>query len=549
MNFVPRPYQHECVVRIFQEFIEHDTTLVCCPTGTGKTCIFAELIRRIHPQRAMVLAHRSELIYQAKEKIEAIAGVECSIEMANMMAGTTLFNQSPVVVSTVQTQKSGPKGKERMRQFNPMDFGLLILDEAHHAAAKSYRQIISHYRQNPNLKVLGVTATPDRTDELALGEIFETVAFDYEIIDAIHDGYLVPIDQQFVTVHDLDFSAVRTTAGDLNGADLAALMEQEKNMQAVAAATIQISGDKRTLVFTASVLQAETLSNILNRHRSGMAGWVCGKTNERDRRRLLDDFGSGKTQIVVNCGVLTEGYDNPAVEIVVMARPTKSRSLYSQMVGRGTRSLPGVIDPFETAEERKGAIAASGKPSLLVVDFVGNSGRHKLMTSADILGGKSSDEAIALAVEKAKESGGRKQMSKMLDEAESELLDARLKAAEKARLENEARKARLVASANYKMSKVDPFDRYQVRYQAANNWDKENGRNFSEKQRVILRNCGVDPDAISYSCGKKMIGAYFTQPTPKQIVCLNKNGRYREGMTREEANSAMDNLAKEKGWH
>lgn len=208
-----------------------------------------------------------------------------------------------------------------------------------------------------------------------------------------------------------------------------------------------------------------------------------------------------------------------------------------------------MIDGIETADGRKAAIEGSSKPSILVVDFVGNSGRHKLMTSADILGGKSSEEAIDLAVEKAKESGGRKQMSKLLDEAEIELQNARLQAAEKARLENEARKARLVANANYTMSKVDPFDRYQVRYQAANNWDKENGRNFSEKQRAILRNCGVDPDAVSFSCGKQMIGAYFTQPTPKQIVCLSKNGRYREGMTREEANSAMDKLAKEKGWN
>jgi len=544
-----REYQEGSIKGIFHAFVQYDSTLLVLPTGCGKTVVFAELIRRVQPQRVMVLAHRQELISQAREKIEAIAGVECEIEMADMTAMTSMFGMTPVVVSTVQTQISGGTGTERMRRFDPMEFGLLIIDEAHHAASSSYRRIIEHYRQNPNLKVLGVTATPDRTDEIALGEIFESVAFDYEIIDAIHGGYLVPIDQQFVTVSDLDFSRVRTTAGDLNGADLAALMEQEKNMQEVAAASIQIIGDKRTIVFTASVKQAETLSNIFNRHRQGMAGWVSGKTNKEQRRQLLEDFKTDKIQVVVNCGVLTEGYDNPGVKVIIMARPTKSRSLYSQMVGRGTRSLSGLIDGIVTADERKAAIAGSAKPSVLVVDFVGNSGRHKLMTSADILGGKSSEEAIALAVEKAKESGGRKQMSKLLDEAEIELQNARLQAAEKARLENEARKARLVAKANYTMSKVDPFDRYQVRFQAANNWDKENGRNFSEKQRNILRNCGVDPDSVSFSCGKQMIGAYFTQPTPKQIVCLSKNGRYREGMTREEANSAMDKLAKEKGWN
>ena len=543
-----REYQSACLKAINHSFVDFDSTLAVLATGAGKTVIFAELIRQNQPMRAMVLAHRQELIAQARMKIEDIAGVECEVEMADMTAMVSLYGRAPVVVSTVQTQISGGKGTERMRRFNPMDFGLLIIDEAHHAASSSYRRIIDHYRQNPNLKVLGVTATPDRTDELALGEIFESVAFDYEIIDAIHGGYLVPIDQQFVTVSDLDFSRVRTTAGDLNGSDLAALMEQEKNMQEVAAASIQIIGDKRTIVFTASVKQAETLSNIFNRHCAGMSGWVCGKTNKESRRTLLEEFKTGKIQVVVNCGVLTEGYDNPSVEIIVMARPTKSRSLYSQMVGRGTRPLPGVIDGIETADGRKDAIANSAKPSVLVCDFVGNSGRHKLMTSADILGGKSSEEAIALAVENAKESGGRKQMSKLLDEAEIELQNARLQAAEKARLEHEARKARLVANASYTMSKVDPFDRYQVRFQAANDWDKQNGRNFSEKQREIIRKCGVDPDSVSFSCGKQMIGAYFTQPTPKQIICLSKNGRYHEGMTREDANKAMDSLAKEKGW-
>lgn len=223
-----RDYQERSIKGIFHAFVQFDSTLLVLPTGTGKTCVFAELIRRVQPQRVMVLAHRQELISQAREKIEAIAGVECEIEMADMVAATSMFGRSPVVVSTVQTQISGGTGTERMRRFDPMEFGLLIIDEAHHAASSSYRRIIAHYRQNPNLKVLGVTATPDRTDELALGEIFESVAFDYEIIDAIHGGYLVPIDQQFVTVSDLDFSRVRTTAGDLNGADLAALMEQER---------------------------------------------------------------------------------------------------------------------------------------------------------------------------------------------------------------------------------------------------------------------------------------------------------------------------------
>ena len=283
---------------------------------------------------------------------------------------------------------------------------MLIIDEAHHATSPSYRRVIDYYRTNPALKVLGVTATPDRADEEALGQVFQSVAFDYEVLDAIHDGWLVPIEQQMVHVEGLDYSSIRTTAGDLNGGDLAAVLEAEKNLQQMASASLAIIGQRRALVFTASVKAAEMTAEILNRHRPGMAAWVCGKTDREERRRVLAEFAAGKLQVVCNCGVLTEGFDDPGVEVVIMGRPTKSRSLYSQMVGRSTRPLPGVVDGPETAEARKAAIAASAKPSCLVVDFVGNAGKHKLITSADILGGKVSEEALERAVKRVS-TGGR----------------------------------------------------------------------------------------------------------------------------------------------
>ena len=539
-----RDYQELSVKGIQQQFIDHDSTLLVLPTGCGKTVVFAELIRRISPTRVMVLAHRSELIYQAKAKIEQISGAVVEIEMADQVSGNHMFTPARVIVSSVQTQQSGPKGKERMLRFNPMDFGLVIVDEAHHSAAKGYRKILDHYKKNPNLKVLGVTATPDRTDELALGEIFKSVAYDYEIINAIHDGYLVPIDQQFVIVHGMDFSNVKTTAGDLNKSDLAAVMENEKNMQGVAAASLQIIGDKRTLVFTASVKQAETLANIFNRSREGMADWVCGETDKQARIQKLKDFESGRTQVICNCGVLTEGYDNPAVEIVIMARPTKSRSLYAQMAGRGTRSLTGLIDGLETAEERKAAIAASSKPSLLIVDFVGNSGRHKLMTAADILGGKSSEEAIELAIVKAQERGGRVSISKVLDESEEELRMNRIMEAESKRLEEEARKARLLAQVQFSRKSVDPFNRFGVECRPANDWDKRNGRIFSEKQRAVLKNIGANPDAISFASGKQLIGAYFNRDcSPAQARVLARAGYAIDGVSSRDASKLIDALA------
>ena len=196
---------------------------------------------------------------------------------------------------------------------------------------------------------------------------------------------------------------------------------------------------------------AEMTAEIFNRYRSGMASWVCGKTEREERRRVLADFAAGKLQVVCNCGVLTEGFDDPGVEVVIMGRPTKSRSLYSQMVGRSTRPLTGVVDGPETGEARRAAIAASAKPSCLVVDFVGNAGKHKLVTSADILGGKVSEEAVDLAVTRARQAGGPVNMTEALDQAEEELREQK-------RLAEAARRARLVATARFTTQAVDPFD-------------------------------------------------------------------------------------------
>src|SRR5512136_2659531 len=420
-----RPYQSAASDAIFKEWQDNDSTLVVMPTGGGKTILFADVIRRVFPRRALVIAHREELIFQARDKIQRVTGLSADVEMGEYRSDGGLFGSARVVVSTIQTQCSGGDGGGRMAKFDPARFGVLIIDEAHHATSPSYRRVIDYYRTNPALKVLGVTATPDRADEEALGQVFQSVAFDYEVLDAIHDGWLVPIEQQMVHVEGLDYSSVRTTAGDLNGGDLAAVLEAEKNLQQMASASLAIIGGRRALVFTSSVKAAEMTAEIFNRHRRGMASWVCGLTDREDRRRVLAEFAAGKVQVVCNCGVLTEGFDDPGVEVVIMGRPTKSRSLYSQMVGRSTRPLPGVVDGPETAEARKAAIAASAKASCLVVDFVGNAGKHKLVTSADILGGKVSEEALERAVKRVSMAGGPVNMTEALDEAEAELREQR----------------------------------------------------------------------------------------------------------------------------
>ena len=240
-----RPYQSAASDAIFAEWRENHSTLVVMPTGGGKTILFADVIRRMFPRRALVLAHREELIFQARDKIQRVTGLQADVEMGEYRAEGGLFDAARVVVSTIQTQCSGGDGGGRMGKFDPQRFGVLIIDEAHHATSQSYRRVIDYYRTNPALKVLGVTATPDRTDEEALGQVFQSVAFDYDVLDAINDGWLVPIEQQMVHVEGLDYSSIRTTAGDLNGGDLAAVLEAEKNLQQMASASLQIIGRRR----------------------------------------------------------------------------------------------------------------------------------------------------------------------------------------------------------------------------------------------------------------------------------------------------------------
>jgi superfamily II DNA or RNA helicase len=541
-----RPYQHEAVEAVLREWQEKTSTLLVLPTGCGKTICFADLIRRIHPRRVMVLAHREELIFQAQKKIAGVTGFDVQVEMGEFRADLHgLTGAPPVIVSTIQTHCSGGDGGGRMTKFDPMAFGALVIDEAHHATASTYRRVIEWYRRNPDLKVLGVTATPDRADEEALGQVYESVAFDFEILDAIEGGWLVPIEQQMVQVEGLDFSGVRTTAGDLNGADLAEIMEFEKNLHGIADPAIKICGERRALVFATSVVQAERLAEIFNRHREGSAAWVCGKTDKDVRRQMLCDFADGKVQFVVNVGCLTEGFDDAGVEVIVMGRPTKSRCLYAQMVGRATRpaeAIAHVLNDAPSDEARRVMIAGSRKAKCLVVDFVGNSGKHKLCTTADILGGNVSDAAVAMAFKKARESGAPVDMAQELSAAEVEL--------ERRRQAEAAQRARLVARANFRVSSVNPFDVFDITPRRERGWDR--GKQLSVKQRDLLLKNKIDADALPYHEAKQILDEIFRRydnglSSFGQTKVLKRAG-FVAPMRRDEASKAIDRIAQREGW-
>lgn len=538
-----RPYQIEAIDATFEAWGRAQSLLGVAATGLGKTVLFASILAR-HPGRTMVIAHREELIFQAADKVKRVTGLEPDIEMAELRSPEWSLHGKPrCVISTVQTQVAGRNGG-RMTRFDPAEFDLLVIDEAHHATASTYRQVIDHYRQNPNLRVLGVTATPDRADEEALGQIFDDVAFDYDLRYGIEDGWLVPVGQRVVHVESLDLSAVRTTAGDLNGADLARVLEMERPLHEIVGPTIELTADgRRTLVFTASVAQAERTCEIFNRHRGGCARWVCGKTPKDERRQMLADYSAGQFQYLVNVGVATEGFDEPGIASIVMARPTKSRALYCQMVGRGTRPLPGVVDDpdlFGTASGRRQAIANSQKRQVEIIDFVGNSGRHRLITTADILGGNYSDEVVDRARATAEKTGSAPDVMTSLDQAARELQEER----------ERARRSRVVARASFKSSYVDPFDAFGLEPWRERGWDKS--KQPSEKQLALLERQGIKSEGLTYTQVRQLVAEITSRFGSNR--CSYKQARILAAhnlatdVTREEASRLIDEIAAREGW-
>lgn len=559
-----RPYQQDCFDSIMGELDTGRSTLAVLATGCGKTIIFGHVAANWQMGRVLVVAHRDELIRQAADKVGRIVGEQCAIEMGQVRSNESrLYDKAHVVVTSVQTM-SRPT---RHQRFDPNEFGLIIVDEAHHGVSDTYLRILGHFRQNPNLKLLGVTATPDRADEEALGRVFESVAYEYGIREAIHDGWLVPVQQQLIQVHGLDFSRCRTTAGDLNQGDLASIMEAEKMLHAVVDPTMEIAGDRRTLIFTTSVAHAERACEIANRHRPYSAEWIHGGTPIDVRREILRRYSRGDFQFLFNCAIALEGFDEPGIQVVAMARPTKSRALYAQAIGRGTRPLTGTVDGIETAADRINAIATSDKPNVLVLDFVGNSGNHKLVHATDVLGVDYSDAELEAALAEIAE---RSAENKPTDIEEAFALAAerreRLKHAkeieEQARqkyLEEQAlreasaaKRQGIVAKANYSQREIDPFDVFDIHRKQERGWDK--GRRPTPKMLDVLRK-GQIPEAqlerMTLSEAKQLLPKVIERwqknlCSLKQANILRRYG-YPADTTRTDAKRIIDEIAAN-GW-
>lgn len=555
-----RPYQKEGVTAVLSAFETGDSAIMSWATGLGKTLAFCEVIRRMLTSpgdRAIILAHRQELLEQAGDKVTRLTGFEHETEKAEQYADRQssglLRWRAPVILTSVQTQVASRGDGFRMDRFEPNDFKLLIVDEAHHATANSYRAVIEHYRQNPKLKLLGVTATPNRHDEESLGQLFGVSAHEMGLLDGIIEGWLVGVSSRQVYVDSLDLSNVPTSCGDLNGRELARVMEYEQTLHGVVQPTIELAGDRKTLVFAASVAQADRMAQIFNRHQPGSAAFVCGKTPQDDRDGIMAAFRNGRIQRLVNCGVATEGFDVPDIGCVAIARPTKSQPLYQQMAGRGTRVLASLdIDQYETAHDRLAAIRNSKKPDLLLLDFVGNSGQHTLMSAVDVLGGTYSDDVLAIARDALLHKDAVADVREVLEEAEK-LERERSKMKRDAESTEEQRRRRGIRpGVAFKTKSVNPFDVYDIDVKRVPAWSKD--RVPTPGQINALTNFGVrEPELLTFSAASQLLDTLCQRADAgkcrvRQAAILKRRG-YPIDCSFEEASLLIGKIAEREGWN
>lgn len=330
-----RDYQRECLDVILDRYRSGvRRQLVCLPTGTGKTVIFAEFPRYFQMKKQMlVLAHRAELLHQARDKIlKANPDLKVEIEQADRYAGVS----SDVVVASIQTL--GRLGSKRLEQMDPDRFFLIVVDEAHHATAETYGRVLEHlgvFQDDTRKLLVGFTATPKRGDGTGLEMVFQDIVFSRSLPEMVDAGYLVPLAGYRVETK-VDLSRVRTRMGDFVNAQLSKEVNIGERNALIVDVFLRYLRDKPTLCFCVDVEHAYHVAEEFAA-RGISATALTGKTETLEREEILKNFREGRIQVLTNCMVLTEGYDEPSVSGIILARPTKSSLLYIQMIGRGTR--------------------------------------------------------------------------------------------------------------------------------------------------------------------------------------------------------------------
>lgn len=500
-----RPYQVEAKQAVLHEWDEGNTkTLLVLPTGTGKTVVFSsitqEQVSKNH--RVLILAHRMELLTQAADKLKATSGIDAALEKGETHSIGSFL---PVTVGSVQSLCQ----EKRLAKFPQDYFQDIIVDEAHYCLSDSYQRVLEHF---PEANILGVTATPDRGDKQALGKFFDSLAYEYPMRRAIREGYLCPIKAQLIPLK-LDISPVKMASGDFSVNDIDCALEPY--LYQIAEQMKKYCQGHKTVVFLPLVATSQKFCRIL-RDFGMRAVEVNGDST--DRADILTDFENGKYDVLCNAMLLTEGWDCPAVDCVVVLRPTKVRSLYQQMVGRGMRLFPG-------------------KDHLLLLDFLWMTERHDLCKPSFLI---AKDEKIAESIDN---------MLQKTDE-EVDLIDAEEQAERDVLKEREATLAKQLEEMRSRKKKlVDPIQ-YALSIAAEDlasytpSFPWEMGPP-SKKQLLFLENRGILPDTVKNAGLASMLIDRLKRrqeeglATPKQIRCLERYGFRQVGTWQFEAASNL----------
>lgn len=509
-----RPYQEEARQAIHDEWKSGvKNTLLVLPTGTGKTIVFSKVIedRVKQGERVLVLAHRGELLDQAADKLEQATGLKCATEKAEQ---TALGSWYRVVVGSVQTMMRD----KRLEQFDKDFFDTIIVDEAHRTIADSYLRVLNYFE---DAKVLGVTATPDRGDMKNLGSFYESLAYEYSLPQAIKEGFLCPIKALTIPLK-LDLSNVGQSAGDFAVGELGSALDPY--LESIADEMVKNASDRKTVVFLPLVKTSQKFTEILNQ-KGFRAAEINGEST--DRQEILEDFENDKYNVLCNSMLLTEGWDCPSVDCIVVLRPTRVRPLYSQMVGRGTRL-------FE------------GKTELLLLDFLWHTDRHELCHPAHLIA--ENDELADAMTKRIEEAGVPLDLEDVESVAAEDVVAEREEALAKQLAEMRRRKRRLVDPLQFEMS-IQAED--LANYVPSFGWETEPP---SEKQINDLEKLGIFAGEID-SAGKaqKMLDRLGQRQnqgltTPKQIRFLEQRGFQHVGKWPfEHARRLIDRIAAN-GW-
>lgn len=518
-------YQREAKEASERLLYDGTSCLMVMATGTGKTRTFAS-IAADWPGRVLVLAHRDELVQQTAKTLIGLTGQLVGIEQASFYSG-----DEKIVVGSTQTVA---KERRRIRMGKRGGFGLVIADEAHHYRAKSFEKAATHW----GAPIFGATATPHRHDKKAMGVVFDEVSYLFGIQEAIQAGYHVPMEGHAVRIDKIDLSNVKSAMGDLNLKQLDEVMVE--GVEGMVRAVLDRWPDRRGPAFFPRKRSAEYAAERFNALDPGCAAVVTADTDPDERREIIAKCRAGEIRYLCNCMVVTEGFDWPIADIVICGRPTKSVGLYTQMVGRGGRVLPGLVDGLDSRDLaflRRSAIAESSKANCVIADFVGNCGKHAIVTPVDILGGNFDPEVVKIAkqIEKEEEGGEPQEVLR------------------RAHLKFRAIAERVAAEVKHSSQKFDPFSILHIK--GYEGYKIEAGDPITDRQFSALERCGIptkELHGMSKAGAKKTLDTIMMRSkiglaSFKQLTLLKRHGVTPINISRARASKLLDYIAST-GW-